>query len=526
MTPSNVETLGALFRRSVRLHPLATQAEAEAILGHSADRRSASEALFNGLVVRENTGIRKGFLDEAARHHFLAARVRGHPPELADAISNLSAYLPGVIQADGSRVPSGPIKNGHHRQPHVPAYLKRLDDRDAWTDALLVARASAMLNRFSFSVARTTAIADAADRMKARGYRFTVAEGRIEITSKDMVKIVRAIEDCLACLGSFNALQNLFTLALKDHVWNFEQILFGQRHAPGRGERLPSVPVGLLFNLAMKQNFAAGDPAAAGWAWIEAVTLSRDFVAMLDLETYTQFDHLGIDARNLEEKLRRITHSDHCFSLRQWDFSFTPDFLESFFGNGFDTNLKQECGWDVSDVLSLCKIVEPYLDKMPRLVAKESFYSRGLGSPTLQAIFRDFCHEDGQANADYRSPFDADGFDSIFKPFIMVHTPKGYSLLLPPKSLIGPAIYEAVFAAVKKPLSSKQVSDLRGAGTEGLTKRIFAKHGFRPSLTGAEYKLPEGYGECDFVFEDDSNILLVECKAKPLTRRAMTGGGG
>jgi len=103
-------------------------------------------------------------------------------------------------------------------------------------------------------------------------------------------------------------------------------------------------------------------------------------------------------------------------------------------------------------------------------------------------------------------------------------TSKGYSLLLPPKSLIGPAIYEAVFAAVKKPLSSKQVSDPRGAGTEGLTKRIFAKHGFRPSLAGAEYKLPEGCGECDFVFEDDSNILLVECKAKPLTRRAMTGG--
>ena len=30
-------------------------------------------------------------------------------------------------------------------------------------------------------------------------------------------------------------------------------------------------------------------------------------------------------------------------------------------------------------------------------------------------------------------------------------------------------------------------------------------------------------GECDLVFEDDDNILLIECKAKPLTRATMGG---
>jgi hypothetical protein len=143
--------------------------------------------------------------------------------------------------------------------------------------------------------------------------------------------------------------------------------------------------------------------------------------------------------------------------------------------------------------------------------------------PTLKGILRDFCHEDGEVNAGYRSPFDAAGLDTLFKPFVMVLGSAGYRLMLLPQSLVGPAIFEAVFAAVKP--FSKKISKLRGDQTESLTRRIFAKQGFHPSIANVKYALPEGAGECDFVFEDDSDILLVECKAKALTRNAMTGAG-
>ncbi|MCS6764874.1 MAG: hypothetical protein MO853_14235 [Candidatus Protistobacter heckmanni] len=49
----------------------------------------------------------------------------------------------------------------------------------------------------------------------------------------------------------------------------------------------------------------------------------------------------------------------------------------------------------------------------------------------------------------------------------------------------------------------------------------------QPSFESAKYDLGEqGAGEFDLVFEDEGNIILVERKAKALTRGAMTGTQG
>jgi hypothetical protein len=85
-------------------------------------------------------------------------------------------------------------------------------------------------------------------------------------------------------------------------------------------------------------------------------------------------------------------------------------------------------------------------------------------------------------------------------------------------------LFEATFAAWKIDKTNEEVAKFRGDGTERLTKYLFAKHGFQPSFENAIYDLGEqGAGECDLVYEDEENIILVECKAKPLTRGAMTG---
>ena len=56
---------------------------------------------------------------------------------------------------------------------------------------------------------------------------------------------------------------------------------------------------------------------------------------------------------------------------------------------------------------------------------------------------------------------------------------------------------------------------------------MFSKRGLHPTFENAKYDLgPVGAGECDFVFEDDQNVVFVECKAKALTRAAMTGAQG
>ena len=108
--------------------------------------------------------------------------------------------------------------------------------------------------------------------------------------------------------------------------------LFGQKYASGLGDRPPTIPIGLLFNIAVKLPIQAHGPGDRSAAWAKAASLARDFVAMLDLEAYTHFAFLGTDASHLEAKLRQVAHYDHCFALRQWHVSFTPEFLTTFFG--------------------------------------------------------------------------------------------------------------------------------------------------------------------------------------------------
>lgn len=93
--------------------------------------------------------------------------------------------------------------------------------------------------------------------------------------------------------------------------------------------------------------------------------------------------------------------------------------------------------------------------------------------------------------------------------------------------MLGPALFEAAFAALKSISPDPVIAKLRGDGTERLARQVLGKRGFRPSFENAEYDLgPAEKGECDLVFEDEQNILLVECKAKALTRGAMTGAQG
>jgi hypothetical protein len=135
-----------------------------------------------------------------------------------------------------------------------------------------------------------------------------------------------------------------------------------------------------------------------------------------------------------------------------------------------------------------------------------------------------FAYKEGEANTNYRSPFDTTGPDIIFKPFILFNS---QFLLLPTASVLGPALFEAAFAALKSISTDQEISKLRGDGTERVAKHVFAKGGFQPTFENAKYRLGEvGAGECDLVFEDEENIVLVECKAKALTRGAMTGTQG
>ena len=516
--------LRAIFRCSVRAVPIADEAAAYDSLNIYHSLQQASDRLFDLLIVLENTGQTVGTVRALANHFFLANVIDKVSMPIAEALNNIASCLPGIIQPDGKRIPSGPVQPGAPPSPQVTAFVRALDDESAWREAMLIGRAFSILQRFPFSNARTKAVADAATRIKRQGYTFSISSGRYQIRPEVIENIVSQIRKCLHRLGCIDALANIMRVAIKVHPYEYEQILFGRKYAKGLGDRLPDLPIGLLYNIAVKLPAQGANVRNPGRFWNKAISLARDLVAMLDLEPYSQFTFLGLNAQALEDGLREVAHFDHCFSLRQWHLSFTPQFLTEFFGESFNADMKQKLGWDVTDAVKLAQILNIYATPGTLVVSIPTLVARGLDLRVFRSMLPFFAHREGEANKNYRSPFGAAGPDVIFKPLILL---TGNGVLLPAASLLGPALFEATFAAWRTNKSNQEIASLRGEAAERLTKCLFAKHGFQPSFENAIYELGEqGAGECDLVFEDEENIILVECKAKALTRGAMTGMQG
>ncbi|MDA8306667.1 MAG: hypothetical protein M0Z81_07560 [Deltaproteobacteria bacterium] len=516
-----VQKLREIFLNSIRAMSMADEAAANEALKTYPSLQHATDRLFDLLIVLENTGQTVGTVRALANHFFLADVLDKVSLPIAEALNNIASCLPGVVQPDGKKIPSVPVQPGAHPSPQVGAYVRVLDEESAWLEAMLIGRAFMVLKRFPFSNARTKAVADAATRIRRHGYVFLIRSGRYQISPEVIENIVDQIRKYLRHLGCINALTNIMQVAIDSYPYGYEQILFCRRYARGFGDRLPDLPIGLLYNIAVKLPSRGINVRNPARFWKKAITLARDLVAMLDLEPYSQFAFLGLNAQALEDSLREVAHFDHCFSLRQWHLSFTPQFFTVFFGESFDGEMKQRIGWNVADAVRLAKVLESHAKPGTQVIPIPTLVAAGLDPEIFKSMLPFFAHREGQANRNYRSPFGAEGPDVIFKPLILLN---GDHVLLPAASVLGPSLFEATFAALRTIKTGQEIAGLRGDAVERLTKCLFAEHGFQPSFENAIYDLgKQGAGECDLIFEDGENIILVECKAKALTRGAMTG---
>jgi hypothetical protein len=515
--------LRELFCTSVATTPIEDETGATYVLADFASVKSASDRLFELLVTVENSGFAVGTVRALANHFFLADVLDSSSRPIAEALSNIAACVPGVVRPDG-QVVSGPVRAGEPAPPQVPAFLKSFDHKETWQEAILIGRAFSALNRFPFSDARTKAVADAATRLTKAGYILTIESGQFQLERKTMEKIVSDIEKNLRQLGCLNVILNIIGVGISTYNYAYGQFLFGRVYAKGLGNRSPAIPIGLLYNIAVKLPIRPPIASNPSVAWGKSVAAARDLTAVLNLEPYSQFAFLGMDAPGLESGLRQVAHYDHCFSLRQWHLSFTPEFLVVFFGESFDAEMSRRLGWSMADAVRLARSINDLAARDPRVIPVDALLISGLGRQVVFSMLPFFSYKEEEPNINYRSPFDATGPDIIFKPFILFNR---QFLLLPTASVVGPAFFEAAFAALKSIRTDQEISNLRGDGTERLAKHVFAKRGFQPAFENAKYDLGElGAGECDLVFEDEENIVLVECKAKALTRGAMTGTQG
>jgi hypothetical protein len=404
----------------------------------------------------------------------------------------------------------------------VDKYLLPFNDT-AWERAIDIGRALAFLKTFPHPNARVEAVAAAGRRLQAQGYRLSVGENSYNFEDGEIERATEIVRTIFAEFGSVNCLTNLFGALQKIHPYDFEMYLPGRISGMGFGVRDASIPFGFAINLAVAAPIPQSMPAEPQQKWKEALELARDIVSALNVESFSAFAHMGTSTLRAEAALRELAMFDHLFGLRQWRLSFTENFLTDFFSSEHDDVFKSKLGWTPADVVALCGAVRVFANSDPKVITMGALRQSGIRRDFLDRILPYFVHAQGVVNAHYLSPFSATKADLMFKPLIQLGL---NHLLLPATSMMGPAFYEATMGALRKFISAPAADKLQGDGTERVVIGLFQRAKFNPTFVAKKYVDALGDGECDLVLESDADILLVECKAKALTRGAMAGVQG
>jgi len=399
----------------------------------------------------------------------------------------------------------------------------KLPSDACWIEAATIGRALLALDVYRHPDHRHLAVAAAAARLTESGFVLKLTGTSIDPMSPAVEDVTAAISERFVRLGLMDVLGNLLAAARRVGVYDFDQYLFGRRYA--YEEREPSIPFGFLLNLAAKARDRQPLSARPDLDWRESIEFARDLVAVLDVEPYNKFWMIEHTPRRMERLLGEIGLYDHLFGVRQWSIFVTPLLLKSFFGTSHDAKLSAYLGWNASDAVLFSGALVRSIRTDPARLRREDLLSTGLSSSTLDHMLPSFVHSAGEVNRDYGSPLRAKSADLMFRPLL---EGGGSTFVAPAASMVGPACYEVVATAARAALSKEEVAELVGKGTERAVAALLRFRRLEPSFEGAKYNegKPIDAGECDLVFEDHENILLIECKGKALTRATMSADPG
>lgn len=381
--------------------------------------------------------------------------------------------------------------------------------------ALAILEKPYILNNHHENVARAVAA------LTAKGYTLTLADGRIDRNCPGVAAITADVIAKLQRVGLVDGMRRLVAGMQGAVVFDFDQYLYGRSHSYISGLRDPTCPWNLLLNLIAR--LPDSPPQSdADVAWDEAATLARDVVAALDVETYNAFQNQDPLPQFMAGILSDIGLHDHVFQMQQWIPALTPFFVDQVFTRANDQALTRQYGWNIGQAVVLAHNLTQVCSGHVTQLTAHQLATNGLPIHIVNNLLPYVSHTPGQINLKYRSPMEASQADLMFKPLVALG---GGTYLAPPASLVGPAYFEAIGAALRGAIGQQLYNSTVGGGLERALKALLQLRKIMPTRENAKYFYGKGKNtiECDFVLEDAQHIIFIECKSKAVTRATMSG---
>jgi hypothetical protein len=251
-----------------------------------------------------------------------------------------------------------------------------------------------------------------------------------------------------------------------------------------------------------------------------AYALATAYAATFDVEPYNTFETLFHTGSNLPRFLMEIAVYDGMFNLAQARPGWVEKTLRSLFDWLDDDTALHHLGWTIGQAARVaCEIVNITSGQSGPCILTHSSLAKGMSelpSTELTSILSVFSHRAGDANREYKLPYEQTKVDFWFKPLIE-QSPGRYILM--DRVWCAPAFYEAVVSAVRPRVPN--ADSFIGLAFERLVKAELEAHGVR--VVSGNYNIGSQEGECDAVIETADRIIFVEMKKKPLTRKSRSG---
>lgn len=361
--------------------------------------------------------------------------------------------------------------------------------------------------------------ATAAKRLEQYGCSVEVENSEIIISNLNLV--LEGMSKKIENVGGLTLARIIFRY-LAENLYStiFERYRVSRHTSTIAYHQKPQIPFGYLLNLCASFPFDKQKTIYFQRQTDEIFNLATDIaIAVYCSQPYSQWEYIRADGDKIVNILTDIALWDSIYSVPQSKPALALEIAFGIFEQFPDEKFRIEFGHTKRETELVCyKIVEQIKDVNGPVEIDFNTLSKRLyrlKKNKIEQILDIFSHTQS-INTNYHEPSDYLKIDFNFKPLIKTGKLK---YLVMDKSWCAPSYYEAIASKIRE--TNKRLDQQLGHPIEDFLHRKFKQKGI-VALTG-DYTYLGHAGECDFLIESDTSIILIEAKKKPLTRKSKSG---
>ena len=358
---------------------------------------------------------------------------------------------------------------------------------------------------------RQWVVGNACRALRDRGYNVKIGTFGPQVDTNTRIRIAQKVDSLFAQIGGLYAAEQLFQLLRDTQKLHAGIWLLGNVPTPWDQLPQPAVPFGWLLSIALRNIHASPRITEPDKLWDSAVKLAIDFAASTDCQRYNRFDGTFLDAPDFLPALAESLEWRELFQWAQLPPAVLPTLRKAFsqiaWPNGTD-DLRREVDQLFGELGCLLNVLPE--DQPSRIRQADARF------PLLWLHAR---APQANVNSNY---LDRSTEESREYERYVFFEASDCRIIALPSALAAAAGCEAIFRLIWTKAEQSAAKDIVGDTIEKSVSIACRAH-IANVCEKIIYHVDGKRLEIDVAARDGQELVLFECKAKPLTRKARTG---